>query len=119
MGGVTFKAVMAQLQCMDARLNTLSDELCQVKTHASHIARWQACLGSFVESPSPSLEASEDEDNDGDSDSDDDATTDKDASSYRWWWMTTSQWLALSHLWQKGGVVLGMKVVMYLGEELA
>ena len=27
-GGVTLKAVMAQLQCMDARLNTLSDELC-------------------------------------------------------------------------------------------
>ena len=38
-GGVTFEAIMAWLVCMDARLNTLSDELCQVNTHVGCIAR--------------------------------------------------------------------------------
>ena len=61
---------------MDARLDTLSDELCQVNTRVSHIARQQARLGGFVASPSPSPEASEDDD--GDSDYDD---KDEDASS--------------------------------------
>ena len=79
-GGVTLEAVMAQLQRMDARLNTLSGELCQVKTHVGHIAQRQARLGGFVESSSPSLEASKDEDDDGDSDDDDD-DEDEDASS--------------------------------------
>ena len=37
-GGVTFEAVMAQLQHINAHLDTLSDELCQVNTHVSHIA---------------------------------------------------------------------------------
>ena len=63
---------MAQFQCMDARLDTLSDELCQVNTRICHIARRQARFGSFMESPSPFLVASEDEDDDGDSDNDDD-----------------------------------------------
>ena len=63
---------MAQLQCMDARLNTLSDELCQVNTRVGCIARWQACLGGFVKSPSPSPVAFEDENDDGDSDDDND-----------------------------------------------
>ena len=63
---------MAQLQRMDAHLDTLSDELCQVNTRVGHITRWQARLGGFIESPSLSLEASEDEDDDGDSDNDDD-----------------------------------------------
>ena len=31
-GGVTLEAIMAQLQHMDARLDTFSDELCQVNT---------------------------------------------------------------------------------------
>ena len=70
---------MAQLQHMDARLDTLSDELCQVNTYVGRIARWQARLGGFVESPSPSLKASKDEDDDGDSDNDDD-DEDEDAS---------------------------------------
>ena len=72
----TLKAVMAQLQRMDAHLNTLRDELCQVNTRVSRIALQQARLGGFVASPSPSPEASED--NDGDSDYDD---KDEDASS--------------------------------------
>ena len=71
-GGVTLEEVMAQFQCMDARLDTLSDELCQVNTRICHIARRQARFGSFMESPSPSPEASEDDDDDDD---------DKDASS--------------------------------------
>ena len=78
-GGVTFKAVMTQLQRMDAHLNTLSDELCQVNTRVSRIAWWQARRCGFLESPSPSPEASEEEDDDGDSDDDDD---DEDENEY-------------------------------------
>ena len=54
---------------MDARLDTLTTELYQVNTCVSRIARRQARLGGFVESPSPPPEASEDDD---DSDYDDD-----------------------------------------------
>ena len=74
---------MAQLQRVDARLNTLSDELCQVNTRVGRIARQHASLGGFIESPSPSPEASEDEDDDGDSNDDDndDEDEDEDASS--------------------------------------
>ena len=72
----------------------------------------------LVESPSPSPKASEDEDNDGDSGSDDDAIADEDASFSDDDEMTASQWLALCHSWQKGEVVLGIRVVMYLGGEL-
>ena len=43
--GVTLEAVMAQFQRMDAHLDTFSDELCQVNTRHSHIARRQARLG--------------------------------------------------------------------------
>ena len=35
--GVTLKAVMAQLQCMNSRLDTLSDELCQENTRVGRI----------------------------------------------------------------------------------
>ena len=58
---------MAQLQHIDARLNTLSDELCQVNTCVGRIAQHQAIMGGFVTSP-PTPKASEDED-------EDDATT--------------------------------------------
>ena len=37
MSGVTLADIMAQLQCMDACLDTLSDELCQVNTHVGRI----------------------------------------------------------------------------------
>ena len=63
---------MAQLQHTDARLDTLSDELCQVNTHVGRITRRQARLSGFVESPSLSLEASEDDDDD---DEDEDASS--------------------------------------------
>ena len=69
---------MAQLQRMDACLNTLNDELCQVNTRVSCIAQRLAHLGGFVKSPSPSPKASEDEDDD---DDDDDEDEDEDASS--------------------------------------
>ena len=36
-GGVTLEAIMAQLEHMDAHLDTLSDELCQVNTHVGRI----------------------------------------------------------------------------------
>ena len=57
---------MAPFQRMDAHLDTLGDELCQVNTHVSRIARRQACLDGFIESPSPFPKTSEDEDDDGD-----------------------------------------------------
>ena len=81
-GGVTLEAIVAQLQHMDARLDTLSDELCQLTTRVGRIARRQACLGGFVAFPSPSAEAFEDEDaNDGSGDDDDDVDEDATSSS--------------------------------------
>ena len=77
MGSVTFDAIMVQFQRMDARLDTLCDELCQLNTRVGYIAKRQACLGSFVEFPSPSLKASED-DSDDDDDEDGDASTPSD-----------------------------------------
>ena len=111
-GGVTLEAIMAQLQHMDARLDFLSDEMCQVNTLIGRIACWEACLGGFVASSSPSPRASEDEDGDTSDDEDDDASSSSDDE------MKISQWLTLCHLWRKGKVVLGMKVVLYLGGEL-
>ena len=73
---VTLEAIMAQLQRMDACLDTFSDELCQVNTCVDHIAGGQAHLSGFVTSPSLSLEALTDEDAEDSDDGDD-----KDASS--------------------------------------
>ena len=67
-GDVTLEAVMAQLQCMDACLDTLIDELCQVNSCVGRIARRQACLGPFAASPSSSPETLANEDGDGDED---------------------------------------------------
>ena len=39
-----------------------------MNTHVGRIARQQACLGGFVESPSPPPKASEDDDDDEDGD---------------------------------------------------
>ena len=72
---------MAQLQRMDARLDTLSTELYQVNTRVGRIARWQARLGGFVESLSPPPKASKTSEDDDDSDDDDDDDEDGDASS--------------------------------------
>ena len=51
---------------MDARLDILSNELCQVNTRVGRIAWQQAVMGGFIASPPLTLEASEDEDNDDD-----------------------------------------------------
>ena len=77
---------MAQLQCMDARLDTLSTELYQVNVHVGCIARWQATMGGFAieatPSPSPPMASdSEDEDDDDGDDNNASDDTDGDASS--------------------------------------
>ena len=71
-GGVTLDAIMAQLQRMDACLDILFIELYQVNTCVGRIARQQAYLGGFVESPSPPPEALEAFEDDDDFDDDDD-----------------------------------------------
>ena len=72
---------MAQLQCMDARLDTLSTELYQVNVRVNCIARRKATMGGFAPEPTPSpphpvasdSDAKDDDDDDGD---DDDASDD-------------------------------------------
>ena len=69
---------MAQLQCVDARLDTLSMELYQVNVRVGRIARRQASLGGFTPkaTPSPpSLVASESEDDNDSNDADGDASS--------------------------------------------
>ena len=71
---------MAQLQCMDAHLDTLSTELYQVNVHVGHIAQRQATMGGYAPEaspPPPLLVASESDDDDDDGD-DDDVSNDDD-----------------------------------------
>ena len=86
-GDVSLGDVMAQLQRMDACLDTLFTQLYQVNVHVGRIARWQATMGGFAPEPTPSpphpvasnSDAEDDDDDDGD---DDDALDDDgDASS--------------------------------------
>ena len=70
---------MAQLQCMDAHLDTLSDELCQVNTHVGRIARCQAEMGGYT-MPSTLVAPVNESDADDDTIASDDAN-DGDASS--------------------------------------
>ena len=78
---------MAQLQCMDARLDTLFTELYQVNVRVGLIARWQAAIGGFAPKPTPSpphLVASDSnakDDDDDDGDDNDTSVNDGDASS--------------------------------------
>ena len=81
MGGVTLDAIMAQPQHVYVHIDTLSTELYQVNTRVSRIARREACLGGFVESPSPPPKASKASEDDDDSNDDDDNDEDRDASS--------------------------------------
>ena len=78
---------MAQLQCMDARLDTFSMELYQVNVRVGRIARRQASVGGFAPEATPSppspvaSDSKDDDDDDGDdNDASDDA--DGDASSF-------------------------------------
>ena len=71
---------MAQLQRMDARLDTLSTELYQVNVRVSRIARRQPIMGGFAPkaSPPPPPVASDSKDEDDDDGDDDDASNDDD-----------------------------------------
>ena len=77
---------MAQLQRMDARLDTLSTELYQVNVCVNRIARWQATMGGFAPEPTPlpphpmasDSNAEDDDDDDGD---DNDASDDDGGAS--------------------------------------
>ena len=79
---------MAQLERMDACLDTLTTELYQVNTRVSRIIQRQAFMGGFAASPSPSLSPDTSEDEDADDDTGDD---DEDASSSGDKEMTTFQ----------------------------
>ena len=82
--GVTLEAIMEQLQWMQAdfggHLNYLINEMCQMNTWVSRIARLQVRMASLAPSPSPSPEALpddevDDDEDDVDSSSDDEMTT--------------------------------------------
>ena len=78
---------MAQLQRMDAHLDTLSTELYQVNVCVGRIARWQATMGSFAPEPTPppprpvASDFDDEDDDDDDGDDDDASDDDGDASS--------------------------------------
>ena len=74
---------MAQLQRMDARLDTLYTKLYQVNVRVDRIARWQATMGGFAPeaSPPPPSMASNSEDKDDDDGDDDDASNDDDGDT--------------------------------------
>ena len=66
---------MAQLQRMDACLDTFFTELYQVNVHVDCIARWHATMGGFAPEPTPSpphLVASDSDVDDDDDDASDD-----------------------------------------------
>ena len=78
---------MAQLQCMDALIDTFSTELYQVNIRVGRIARRQASVGGFAPEATPSPPspvASDSKDDDDDDGDDDDASDDADgdASSF-------------------------------------
>ena len=77
---------MAQLQHMDAHLDTLFTELYQMNVRVGRIAQRQASMGGFVPEatpspPSPMVSDSEDEDDDDNDDDDASNDADGDASS--------------------------------------
>ena len=82
MGDVMLGDIMAQLQRMDARLDTLSTELYKVNVCVCRIVRRQATIGGFAPEATPApppLMASNSDDEDAD-DGDDDDASDDDAS---------------------------------------
>ena len=78
---------MAQLQHIDARLDTLSTKLYQVNVYVDRIARQQATMGGFAPEPTPSppcpaaSDSDVEDDDDDDGDDDDASDDDGDASS--------------------------------------
>ena len=84
MSGVTLKDIIAQPQRMDAYLDTLSDELCQVNTRVGRIAWRQAEMGGYtmtstLVAPTDESDATDDDDDEDDgnasSPSDDEMST--------------------------------------------
>ena len=69
-------------QCMDARLDTLSDDLCQVTIHVGRIARCQAKMGGYTVPSTPMASADESDGSGNADDAEDDdvatATNDED-----------------------------------------
>ena len=84
-GDVSLGDVMAQLQRIDACLDTLSTELYQVNVCVGRIARQQAAMGGFAPEPTPSsphpVASDFDAEDDDDGDDDDASDDDRDASS--------------------------------------
>ena len=74
---------MAQLQRMDACLDTFSIEMYQVNVRVGRSARWQATMGEFAleATPSPHSIDSDSDDDDGDDDDSFEDDDDGDASS--------------------------------------
>ena len=74
---------MAQLQRMDAHLDTLSTEMYQMNVRVGRIARQQATMGGFAleATPSPPSFDSDSDDDDGDDDDAFEDDDDGDASS--------------------------------------
>ena len=75
---------MAQLQRMDARLDTLSTELYQVNVCVGRIARQQVTMGGYASEaspPPPPLVASDSEDENDDDGDGDDASDDDDGDA--------------------------------------
>ena len=79
-GDVSLGDVMAQLQRMDAHLDTLSTELYQVDVRVGRIARRQVIMGSFAPEPTPSPPHPVASDSNAKNDDDDDDDDDNDAS---------------------------------------
>ena len=102
---------MAQFQRMDAHLDTLSDELCQVNTRVGRIARCQAEMGGYTMPSTPVASANKSDANDATASDDED---DGNASSPSDEKMSTWHSYPLS-LVTKGGVVLVMRVVILRG----
>ena len=72
---------MAQLQRMDAHLDTLSTELYQVNVRIGRIARQQVTMGGFAPEPTPSPPHPVASDSDAEDDDDDDDTSDDDGDA--------------------------------------
>ena len=71
-GDVFLGDVLAQLQRMDARLDTLSTELYQVNICVGRIVQWQVTMGGFAPEPTPSPPYLVASDSDAEDDDDDD-----------------------------------------------
>ena len=92
---------MAQLQRMDASLDTLSTKLYQVNVRVGCIAWRQATMGGFAPEATlslPSVDSDFDDDDDASKDDDDgDASSTDEMSTWHY---------TICHSWQKGEVVL-------------